>query len=33
MQEVHGKYTSAKIFAKTIEDGVIAQVENVTGRS
>ena len=30
MQEVQGKYTSAKIFAKTIEDGVIAQVENVT---
>lgn len=29
MKEISGKYTSAKIFAKTIEEGVIRQVENV----
>lgn len=29
MIELQGKYTSAKIFAETIEDGVIEQVNNV----
>ena len=30
MLEVNGKYTQARIYAKTIEDGVIEQVQSIT---